>query len=264
MNNRPPITSTSNVIHSYRKRRQRRNPNFVYILAVLFVLGGIGLLAYGLISTPNNVVSNMLATETSTPTMTFTPTNTTTPTTTATETPTATVTLTPTFSSPFTYTVQSGDYIALIAEKFGLGDDGVAKILGLNPFGGINEQSGYPIGIDPATLNIVPGQVITIPNPGYQLPTATPIPPNLPSGTKINYTVQSGDTLGGIAALYNSTVEEIMKENKLTDANALQAGQVLSVPVNLVTVTPTRPPTSTPITPGPGTLLPTVTMTPIN
>jgi LysM repeat protein len=264
MNNRPSISSTSNVIDSYRKRRQRRGPNVVAILAVLFVVGGIGMLIYWLVSTPNNPVSNMLATETLTPTLTFTPTNTNTPTSTSTETPTATITLTPTFSAPFTYTIQSGDYLATIAEKFGLGDDGVAKILALNPFGGVNEQSGYPIGIDPATLYIIPGQVITIPNPGYQLPTATPIPSNLSSGTKISYTVQSGDTLGGIAALYNSTVEEIMKENKITDANALFAGQVLSIPVNLITATPTRPPTSTPITPGPGTLLPTVTMTPIN
>jgi LysM repeat protein len=205
----------------------------------------------------------MLATETYTPTVTFTPTSTNTPTSTATETPTATITLTPTFSSPFNYTVQEGDNLTIIAEKFVLGDDGVAKIVSLNPFGGTNSQ-GYPIGIDPVTLNILPGQIITIPHPGYQLPTATSIPANLPRGTKIDYTVQAGDSLNAIAALFNSTVEEIMKENKITDANLLNAGDVLSIPVNLVTATPTRPPTSTPITPGPGTELPTMTMTPIN
>ncbi|MDD2923058.1 MAG: LysM peptidoglycan-binding domain-containing protein [Anaerolineales bacterium] len=264
MNNRPPISSTSNVIDSYRKRRQRGNPNIVLILASVFVLGGIGLLVYWLTSTPNNPISNMLATDTLTPTMTFTPTSTSTPTETPTATSTATITATPTFSAPFNYTVQDGDYLQLIAEKFSLGDDGVAKIISLNPFGGANEQTGMPIGIDPATLNILPGQVITIPNQGYELPTATPIPSNLTRGTKIDYTVQAGDTLGGIAALFNSTVDDIMKENKLTDANALFAGQVLVIPVNLVTSTPTRPPTSTPVTPGPGTDAPTVTLTPIN
>jgi len=263
MNNRPPISSTSSVISSYRKRRRRNNPNLIAILAILLVLGGIGVLIYWLFTTPNNPVSNMLATETYTPTVTFTPTSTSTPTSTATETVTVTITLTPTFSSPFNYTVQDGDSLYLIAEKYGLGDDGVQKIISLNPYGGVTEQ-GYPIGIDPLTLNILPGQLITIPNPGYELPTSTPIPSNLPQGTKIDYTVQAGDSLGGIAATFNSTVEDIMTQNNITDANLLNAGQVLTISVNIVTPTPTRPPTSTPITPGPGTELPTATMTPIN
>ena len=96
------------------------------------------------------------------------------------------------------------------------------------------------------------------------LPTSTPIPANLPRGTKVDYIVQSGDTLAGIASLFNSTEEDIIKENNITDPNAIQVGQLLIVPVNMVTPTPTRPPTSTPITPGPGTLLPTTTFTPVN
>jgi LysM repeat protein len=263
MNNRPPISSTSNVINSYRKRRQRNNPNFIVILAVLLVLGGIGAIVYWLFSTPNNPVSNMMATETYTPTVTFTPTATNTPTNTATETPTATITLTPTFSAPFNYRIEDGDNLTVIVDKFALGDDGIAKIISLNPFGGTTEQ-GMPIGIDPETLNIVPGQIILLPHPGYQLPTATLVPEDLSRGSKIEYTVQAGDSLGAIAAVFNSTVEAIMEENKITDANLLNAGQVLIIPVNLVTATPTRPPTSTPVTPGPGTELPTVTMTPIN
>ncbi len=263
MNNRPPISSTSSVVSSYRKRRQRNNPNLVALLAILLILGGLGFLIYWLVTTPNNPISNMLATETFTPTVTFTPTSANTPTATATETLTPTITLTPTFSAPFNYTVQEGDNLYLIAQKFGLGDDGVDKIIALNPYGGTTEQ-GYPIGINPQTLNIIPGQVITIPNPGYELPTATPIPANLPRGAKIEYTVKAGDTLGGIAQLFNSTIEEIIKENKIENPNTLAAGQRLVIPVNLVTPTPTRPPTSTPITPGPGTELPTATMTPIN
>ena len=82
-----------------------------------------------------------------------------------------------------------------------------------------------------------------------QLPTATPIPPNLPRGTKINYTVQANDTLAGIAAKFNSKTEDIITLNKIEDANALNVGQVLQIPVNLVTATATLPSTSTPITP---------------
>ena len=120
MNNKPPVTpaSSSDVINAYRKRRQRRSPNIIYIAAGVLVLGGLGLLIYWLVSTPNNPVSNLFATETPTPTITPSPTNTNTPTLTPTETPTATVTPTATFSAPFTYTVQDGDYLALIVEKY--------------------------------------------------------------------------------------------------------------------------------------------------
>ncbi|MBI3153506.1 MAG: LysM peptidoglycan-binding domain-containing protein [Chloroflexi bacterium] len=261
MNNKPPLSSSSSsdVISAYRKRRQRRSPNMIYIIAGALVLGGIGLLAYWLASTPNNPVSSLFATETPTPTITPSPTNTSTPTLVPTETPTATITPTPTFSSPFTYTVQEGDYLALIVEKFSLGDDGVELILLLNPY---VEESGT--GIDPATQVIVPGQVITLPNPGMELPTATLIPPNLPRGTKVEYFVKAGDSLGGIAALFNSTIDDIIKENNITDPNAIAVGDLLLIPVNMVTPTATRPPTSTPITPGPGTFLPSPTLTPIN
>jgi LysM repeat protein len=259
MNNRPSISPTSSdVISSYRKRRRRGGPSLVTILAVVFVLGGIALLVYWLTG-PSKPLSALFATETPTPTLTFTPTNTSTPTLIPTETETPTITPTATFSSPFTYTVQDGDYLALIVEKFNLGDDGIALILLLNPY---SPDDG--VGIDPATQYIIPGQVILLPNPGMQLPTATPIPADLPRGTKLQYTIQAGDTLAGIAALFNSTIDAIITENNLTDPNAIQVGQLLIVPANLVTPTPTRPPTSTPITPGPGTVLPTSTSTPIN
>ncbi len=261
MNNKPPIipASSSDVINAYRKRRQRRGPNLVYILAGVLVVGGLGLLIYWLISTPNNPVSNLFATETPTPTITPSPTNTNTPTLTPTETPTATITPTATFSTPFNYTVQDGDYIALIVEKYNLGEEGVELILLLNPY---NADTG--IGIDPTTQVIIPGQVILLPNPGMQLPTATLIPPGLIRGTKVEYIVKAGDSLGGIASLFNSTIDDIIKENGITDPNAIAVGDLLVIPVNMVTPTATRPPTSTPITPGPGTVLPTLTITPIN
>ncbi len=261
MNNKPPLTpaSSSDVINAYRKRRQRKSPNIIYITAGVLVLGGLALLIYWLVSTPNNPVSNLFATETPTPTITPSPTSTFTPTSTSTETPTATITPTATFSAPFTYTVQEGDYLALIVEKFNLGDDGVELILLLNTY---NEETG--IGIDPATQVIIPGQVILLPYPGMPLPTATPIPANLVKGTKVEYFVKAGDSLGGIAALFNSTIDDIIKENGITDPNAIAVGDLLVIPVNMVTPTVTLPPTSTPVTPGPGTVLPTFTLTPIN
>ncbi len=105
------------------------------------------------------------------------------------------------------------------------------------------------MGIDPSTQIVYPGQIILIPNPGMELPTATPIPSDLSSGTIIEYTIQAGDTLAGIASLFNSTVDAIIEENELDDPNAIFVGQQLLVPVNIVTPTATRPPTSTPLTP---------------
>lgn len=258
MNVKPPSSlPPSGVIGSYRKRNRNRQ-NIINIAAAVLVLGGLAVLVYWL-SQPGKPINLLFATETPTSTVTFTPTNTVTPSPTFTETSTPTITPTATFSAPFTYTVQDGDSLAVIAEKFVLGDDAIPLILLLNPF---NPETG--LGIDPTTQIVIPGQVILLPNPDMQLPTATSIPPDLPRGTLIEYTVQSGDSLAVIADIFNSTIEAIIEENNIDNPNALFVGQILQIPVNLVTPTATRPPTSTPQTPGPGTFLPTATTTSIN
>ena len=235
--------STSNTIDRYRKRRQQNQVVFVWGGAGLLILVGVILLVVWLTG-PSKPLNTLFATETPTPTITPSPTSTSTPTETPTITPTFTETSTPTPSAPFTYIVQEGEYLATIAEKFNLGDDGIALILLLNPY---DEATG--IGISPSTQIVYPGQELIIPNPGMELPTATTIPPDLPSGTKLEYTIQAGDTLAGIAELFNSTVDAIIEENKLDDPNAIFVGQQLIIPANLVTPTATRPPTSTPLTP---------------
>jgi len=215
------------------------------------VYGAIGLVVIGLILLvvwlfqPDQPLGAMFATETPTATLTLTPTNTPIPTSTVTITSTPTVTLTATPSEPFPYTVQEGDYLSTIAEKNTLGDDGIALILSLNPY----TEEAANFSINPANQIVYPNQQILLPNPGMQLPTATPIPPNLPRGTKINYTVQTNDTLAGIAAKFNSKTEDIITLNKIEDANALNVGDTLQIPVNLVTATATLPSTSTPVTP---------------
>ncbi len=237
--------STGDVIAGYRRRKQQGNIIFVYGTAGLLVVAGLGLLVMWLTG-PSQPLSALFATDTPTPTLTFTPTVTSTPTETPTITPTASLTATATPSAPFVYTVQEGDSLAAIVEKFTLGDDGIPLILLLNPF-----SADAGTGIDPATQIVYPGQQIFIPNPDLKLPTSTPIPPNLPRGTTVTYVVQAGDSLAGVAGLYNSTVEDIVEFNKLPDANSIFIGQSLQVHVNLVTPTATRPPTSTPRTPLP-------------
>jgi LysM repeat protein len=129
-------------------------------------------------------------------------------------------------------------------------------------------------GIDPVTQTIFVGQVIRIPNPGYLLPTATPLPSNIAPGTEVSYSIRPGDTLEAIASKFNSTVEDIKKINDIVEDNSIQAGQIIKVRVNLVTPTPARAPTITqgpsPTPPSPFTntpvggaaaVIPTVTLT---
>ncbi|HSQ38916.1 MAG TPA: LysM peptidoglycan-binding domain-containing protein [Anaerolineales bacterium] len=235
--NNPGTPSTFKPLTPRRKRPQL-GPRLFTIGAILFVVIGLVVLGNALIG-PGKPISNMLATDTPTPTVTYTPTSTSTPTSTATETPTPTITNTPTPSAPFIYTILENDNLVLIAGKFQLAEDGIPLILDLNPV--IAENKGI----------IFPGQQILIPNPDMRRPTATPVPADLGRGTKLEYTVLPGDTLAGIAAKFNSTVDAIMAENEIEDPNALQAYEVLVIPVNMITPTATRLPTSTPITPSP-------------
>ncbi len=211
MENKKP---TSRVISNYRKRRQQNQTFILWGGAALLVLIGIILLVIWLTG-PSKPLNALFATETPTITPTFTETSTATP------------------AAPFSYTIQEGDNLVLIAEKFNLAEDGIQLILILNP--AIEQANGI----------IYPGQVISIPNPGMRAPTSTPLPPDIPRGTKLQYKILPGDTLAGIASKFNSTVEDIIKENKIENPNLLQAYQTLIIPVNIVTPTATRPPTST-------------------
>jgi uncharacterized protein YkwD len=245
--NKPP--STTNTIQSYRKRHAQRASILLYGAIALVVLGLVLLVVW--LMGPTQPLGQMFATETPTATVTFTPTATNTPTLTPTATETPTITFTPTPSEPFDYVVQEGDNLVALAERFNLGEDGVLLILDYNP--SIMENKGvYYV-----------GQVLRIPPPGTLRATSTPIPANLPRGTKLKYTVLPGDTLITIAAKFNSRVDDIIAENKLTDSNALQIGQVLNIPANLVSPTPTLPPTSTPVTPTVAGQTPQAAVTPI-
>jgi LysM repeat protein len=238
---------TKSVISAYR-RRQQIGPFIIGGLAVLLVVGGILTLVVWLTG-PNKPSITLFATKTPTPTTTFTPTQTPLPTETPTITLTPTETVTPTASAPFEYVVEEGDSLFGITQKFNLGDNGIQLMLLLNPYATPAAANQTSTGIDPDTLIVYPGQTIWIPNPDMPLPTDTPIPTGLPRGTKVTYTVKPNDTLAGIASKFNSTVDDIVQENDLADANAIYNGQKLIIPVNLVTPTATRPPTSTPLTP---------------
>jgi len=249
--------SPQNVILKYKKRQQTTPYLILGGIILLLVIGLILLLLWLIpaVSGGGRPFAGLFATKTPTATSTYTPTATVpspTPTITPTETLTPTVTETPTPNAPQSYKVQAGDNCWDIATKFNVD---LLTLLAINNFA-------------PGTCPISEDQIIIIPAPGQSLPTATPVPSDLPRGTKINYTVQSGDSLDSIAAEFNSTVEAILEANKnvITDKNKIEVGMVLVVPVNLVTPTATLAPTSTlqyPLVPTlGGTITPNPTLTP--
>ena len=244
-------TSASDTIDAYRKRQQR-GPVIIWGFAVLLVLIGIIILIIWLTG-DNKPSISFLASETPTPTSTATVTLTATPTSTSQPTSTPTQTLTPvppTPSAPFTYTVGEGESLVVISDKFNLGENGVLLLLALNP---VVEERGF----------VYVGEEILVPNPDMELSTATPVPVSLAQGTELEYTIRPGDTIAAIAVKFRSTSEAILELNDIENANTIQAGQVILVPVNLVTAEPTRLPPTAPANVTPSPTAPASSGTPI-
>jgi spore coat assembly protein SafA len=106
------------------------------------------------------------------------------------------------------YTVQPGDTLSGLATEF---NTTVAALLQANP------------SITDASL-IYAGQQIVIPSGS--------IIPN--TGTSV-YIVQSGDTLSGIAAAYNTTVAALLQANpSITDASLIYPGEQIVIPYGTI------------------------------
>jgi LysM repeat protein len=226
--------SPQSVIDSYRKRQQMA-PYFMAGLAILLVVVGIIILVVWF-SRTGRIVSPLAKAETPTASVTSTaspsplpPPATVTITPTVTLSPT--ITETPTPSGPFEYTIQENDTCWDISQTYQVD---VEVLLAINNFG--NE------------CPIKPGDKILVPVAGSQLPTETLLPTDV-RGVKIEYFVKTGDTLAIIASRFNSTVDAIITENKIEDANKINVGDKLVIPVNIVTPTATRASTIT-VTPG--------------
>ena len=98
-----------------------------------------------------------------------------------------------------TYTVQSGDTLSGIAAKFGTT---TSQLVEWNNIA------------DPNKIYV--GQVLIVSKSST-------------STTDTYYTVQSGDTLSGIASKYGTTVQQLVEWNNISDPNKIYVGQVLIV-----------------------------------
>lgn len=235
----PDNNSPQNVIEGYRKQKQQSLVLLFIAIVVLVVIAAL-LIFWSVNPDPQNF--SLFPSQTPTRTQTFTPTSTSTSTPTATATATLppptdtpTPTSTPTQSGPSVYVVVEGDTLFGIATKF---NTDLQTLLALNPE------------INPVTLLILLGDKIIIPGPDTKLPSPTPLPTGIKAGTLLQYTIVSGDSLEALAVRFNSTVEEILKANpEIANANDIQAGQIIKIPVNIATPIPTATQ---------GTVLPTI------
>lgn len=99
-----------------------------------------------------------------------------------------------------TYTVQSGDTLSGIASAYGTSWQHLAEINGIS-----NPDMIYA------------GQVLTIDGAGQAAPAVQ------------TYTVQSGDTLSGIAAAYGTSWQHLAEINGISNPDVIYPGQVLTV-----------------------------------
>lgn len=109
------------------------------------------------------------------------------------------------------YTVKAGDTLAVIISQFNVS---LQAVIDLNP------------GLDPDVISV--GQEIVIPASANQAPAGTA--ELQASDDYIEHTVAEGDTLASIALRYNITINNIVEENDLENADVILVGDVLRIP----------------------------------
>jgi LysM repeat protein len=228
--------STKDIINSYRKRQSQSWSNIALFVgtALLIILGA----AFLIFSLTGRKISfgSIFSSKTPTPTMTFTP---------SPIPPTPTISLTPTESLPsdtpapspsptrsgaVIYIAEENDTFASIAERF---DMDIFTLLYYN-------AGEDRLNLDWANPILFVGDEVLVPAPGATVPTPTPIPFDVLPGFRVEYQVRPGDSVGSIAVLLRSTVDDILVYNELDDPDAIFPGQILLVRVNLVTPVPTE------------------------
>ncbi len=142
-----------------------------------------------------------------------------------------------------------GGLVALMVVAFGalavtrLGDGGP----GITPVAGVDgasptaaavasatpDATTVPASPDAPTRTLVPSNVepTTPPSPTpAATPAPTPAPTADPTTAPTTYTVQSGDTLSGIAGAHGTTWQVLAELNKIDNPRHLRVGQVIKLP----------------------------------
>jgi LysM repeat protein len=151
---------------------------------------------------------------------------------TATAAPSATVQPTATLlAAPVRHKVEKGDTVAAIAIKY---KTAIKDIIQTN---NLSADGKLSVGVE-----------LIIPVAG---PMGGPGPTLTPNKDTLVYTVQSGDTVSGIAQRFGSTIDWILQANKLKPTDYLRIGQSLTIPRTPATPTPAPTVEVIPVTPSP-------------
>ena len=175
----------------------------------------LGVVAYVLYTQATEGGGLGLQTETATPTAASTAPPTPTPT------PTPALTPTPT-PAPQTYTVQPGDTLLAVAERFGITVED------------LQAKNDLP---DPN--NIFVGQKLELPQPGERAQADTPAAGG--GAADDVYIVKAGDTLYAISQELDVTVEDLAELNEISEPSQLFVGRRLLVPERRITPPTARP-----------------------
>ena len=151
---------------------------------------------------------------------------------TSTPAPPATPQPTPTIlAAPVRHKVVKGDTVAAIAKQYNSAAKDIIQTNNLSADGKLS------VGAD-----------LIIPVAG---PMGGPGPTLTPNKDTLVYSVQSGDTISGIAQRFGSTIDWILQANKLKPTDYLRIGQSLTVPRTSATSTPAPTVEVIPVTPSP-------------
>jgi len=142
-----------------------------------------------------------------------------------------------------------------IGVRLGGGDDGLDTTgppSGLRPYTIAVDTA--PIGMLDRLINVAPPLDVTPGATAMSAGTATPAATQEGACTPradwtARYTIQSGDTMSGIAGRAGVSLDELAQGNCIVDVRRIVAGQSLNVPFRLSTNTPTRRPVTATVTP---------------
>lgn len=125
----------------------------------------------------------------------------------------------------YTQTFKPGDSITVQFAPAAPGNYTFTGVWGSLPAGTVNYLHNAVPAVDPITDDFSTDDTNTSAQSDSTEPTDQPSEPS--HGT---YTVQSGDTLSGIAAKFNTTADKIAAYNGFTDKGDIKAGQILNIP----------------------------------
>ncbi len=134
-----------------------------------------------------------------------------------------------------TYTVEPGDTLRSIADKYSMTIEDIARLNDLQNPDRLNVGQQIKVTVPPGVPTppqpagtAAPAATTAPSSASAPVPTSTPRP--APAAGGAIYRVQPGDTLKSIAAQYGITLDALIRANNLPDPNNLDIGQEIRIP----------------------------------